>query len=307
MCLIIFGWDCHPQYKLIMAANRDEFYQRPTAPARVWEDFPDIVAGRDLQSGGTWLGVNRRGSFAALTNYRAPHYHKHQAPSRGLLVQNYLTGELSPQRYLEEIEANGLDYNGFNLLLGNYRELLYYSNQEKQIREVMPGVHGLSNSLLDVPWPKVAKGKEALQKMMASGDIGVQTLFAMMRDQQYPDDEYLPDTGVGIEMERMLSPMFVSSQKYNYGTRVTTVLLLDRHNRMHFWERSYTPLQADKWEQVYFEIPSLGSGGRLSDLPNIGKTVEERLVSIEIENMRTRPDIGSKEAYMRMCQHKGDS
>lgn len=265
MCLIIFGWDCHPRYKLVVAANRDEFYQRPTAPAAVWEDFPDIVAGRDLQAGGTWMGVNRQGTWAALTNYRDPLNHKHQAPSRGLLVQNYLTGELSPEHYLENVQKSGQEYNSFNLLLGNYSQLFYYSNREDAIRIIEPGIHGLSNSLLDVPWPKVVRGQEALKRINASADIEAEALFEMMRDQTQPDDELLPDTGVGMEMERMLGPMFVSSSEYNYGTRVTTVLLLDRHHGMRFWERTFTPLEADKWEQVYYEIPPQTNGIRLRE------------------------------------------
>lgn len=307
MCLIIFGWDCHPRFKLVVAANRDEFYQRPTAPAGVWEDFPDTVAGRDLQAGGTWMGVNRRGTWAALTNYRDPLNHKHQAPSRGLLVQNYLTGELSPQRYLETVQKSGQEYNSFNLLLGNYSQLFYYSNREDAIRRIEPGIHGLSNSLLDVSWPKVVKGQEALKQIIAGADIEADSLFEMMRDQTQPADENLPDTGVGMEMERMLSPMFVSSEQYNYGTRVTTVLLLDRHNGMRLWERTYTPLLADQWEEVYFEIPSPDRSGRLSDLPNIGKTMEKRLASVGIEDIPTLIDLGSQEAFIRLRQHEGDT
>ncbi len=307
MCLILFGWDCHPLYKLVLASNRDEFYKRPTAPAGVWEDFPDIVAGRDLQKGGTWLGVNRQGSFAAITNYRDPFNHVDNAPSRGILVQNYLTGELSPQHYLEAIEATGLDYNGFNLLLGNYRELFYYSNRERQIREVEPGVHGLSNSLLDVPWPKVSKGTAAFSKALHPADIDVEQLFEIMADQEYPEDQDLPDTGVGLELERMLGPMFVCSEKYNYGTRVTTILLIDRKQRMRFWERSFEPLKVDQWEQASCEILPPEAKLRLSDLPNIGKNMEKRLASIGVEDISALLKMGSKEAFVRLRKQEGDT
>lgn len=307
MCLILFGWDCHPNYKLVMAANRDEFYQRPTAFADFWDDYPDIVAGRDLQAGGTWLGINRNGRFAALTNYRDPFNHKHNAPSRGLLVQNYLTGADSPPSYIEQLDAGGALYNSFNLLLGNHEALWYYSNREKLLRQVQPGVHGLSNSLLNVPWPKVTKGTNALTEALRQEHIDVESLFSVLSDGDYPNDEELPDTGVGLDMERMLGPMFVSSREYDYGTRVSTVLLIDRSHRVQFWERSYEPLQAERWKQVYYDIPYPAAKSRLSDLPNIGKTMEKRLAAIGIQDIPTLMAAGSKETFIRLRKHEGDT
>lgn len=167
MCLILFAYDYHPRYKLVVTANRDEFYQRPALPAAFWEDNPEILAGRDLQEGGTWMGVTTKGRFAALTNYREPSSFKKVAPSRGRLVQNYLSTNLTPAAYLETLNDGGTAYNGFNLLLGDHNSLYYYSNREKLVREVEPGIHALSNSLLDVPWPKTTKGVNELSKIFS--------------------------------------------------------------------------------------------------------------------------------------------
>ncbi len=251
MCLIIFAYDCHAQYKLVVAANRDEFYKRPDLPAAFWPDNSKILAGKDLQQGGTWMGITTAGRFAALTNYRNPSSYNPQLPSRGYLVQNYLTGSLDPQSYIESLGDVGAKYNGFNLLVGNYDSLYYYSNQEKLIRKVEKGIHGLSNSLLDVPWPKVTKGMETLADCLHYKDVEVENLFELMADREQPADQDLPQTGVSLEMERMLAPAYVMSQ--DYGTKSTTVLLVDRNNRVQFWERRFTPTQSEPHNEVYFE------------------------------------------------------
>ncbi|NLT20879.1 MAG: NRDE family protein [Syntrophomonadaceae bacterium] len=252
MCLIIFAYDYHPRYKLIVAANRDEFYQRPTLPAAFWEDKDEILAGRDLQEGGTWMGISTRGRFAALTNYRDPSTYKKIAPSRGHLVQNYLSSSIGPEVYLETLPDGGAAYNGFNLLLGNHDSLYYYSNRERLVREVAPGVHGLSNSLLDVPWPKVTKGINELTRILEDEHIDTEKLFTIMRDRELPPDQDLPETGVGLEMERVLAPAFVMSPEY--GTRLTTVILIDRNNKVQFWERSFLNHQPDSWDEVCYNI-----------------------------------------------------
>ncbi|HHW60870.1 MAG TPA: NRDE family protein [Syntrophomonadaceae bacterium] len=252
MCLILFAHDCHPRYQLVVAANRDEFYQRPTLPANYWPDAPHILAGRDLQEGGTWMGVTTTGRFAALTNYRDPSSHKVDAPSRGHLVENYLRCDLTPVSYLESLPEGGAAYNGFNLLLAADDSMYYYSNREGQIRKVEQGVHGLSNSLLNTPWPKVSRGIRVLTDILQDEDIKVERLFAMMTDQEQPEDQELPDTGVGLEMERMLAPIFVTSP--NYGTRLTTVILVGRDNRVRFWERSYLHARPDEWDEVHYDF-----------------------------------------------------
>lgn len=252
MCLIIFAHQYHPQYKLVVAANRDEFYERPTLPAAYWQDNPHIIAGRDLSEGGTWMGITTKGRFAALTNYRDPANHKEAAPSRGHLVHQYLNSTLKPQDYLANIDAGGTKYNGFNLLVGDLEALFYYSNREELIREVPPGVHGLSNALLNDPWPKVEKGIKNLTNTLEGKTVNVESLFTMMANQEMAEDKDLPNTGVSLEMERMLAPSFVTSS--NYGTRVSTVILVTHDNNMKFWERTFINHQPDKWEEVYYEI-----------------------------------------------------
>lgn len=252
MCLIVFAYDYHPRYKLVVAANRDEFYRRPTLPADFWQDNPSILAGRDLEQGGTWMGVTTTGRFAALTNYRGPSQDKQQTPSRGQLVRNYLNSDLSPETYLQGLDKGGVEYNGFNLLTGTTQALYYYSNQEKVIRPVEKGVHGLSNSLLDVAWPKVSKGVKALEGCLQEQDIQVERLFEILADQERPDDSELPQTGVGLELERMLSPMYIVSP--DYGTRSSTILLIDRHNHVQFWERRFTSEESGMGNEVSYEF-----------------------------------------------------
>jgi len=252
MCLILFAYKSHPRYRLVAAANRDEFYKRPARQAAFWPDNPDILAGRDLQEGGTWMGVTRSGRFAGLTNYRDPASYKHQAPSRGHLVYNYLNSGIGPEDYIDSLPDGGEVYNGFNLLLGNGEALYYYSNRESFIREVLPGIHGLSNALLDVPWPKVRKGVETLTGLLQQDDFDLEQLYDMMADQEIPDDNDLPVTGVGLKRERMLAPAFVTSP--DYGTRLSTVILIDYHNNIEFRERTFTEGKPGTWEEVHYSI-----------------------------------------------------
>lgn len=253
MCLILFAYDCHPRYQLVVAANRDEFYRRPALPAGFWADKPHILAGKDLREGGTWMGITTSGRFAALTNYRDPSCYNQQAPSRGHLVHNYLNSSYSPEEYLHKLNDEGTAYNGYNLLLGTYDSMYYYSNREGVIRKLKKGVYGLSNSLLNVPWPKVRQGISRLTEVVQNKDIDAEHLFSIMADQEQPDDKDLPDTGVGLTMERMLAPAFVTSE--NYGTRVTTVILADRNHNVRFWERSFTDI--DRSNEVYHEFTGI--------------------------------------------------
>lgn len=251
MCLILFALDSHPRYKLVVVSNRDEFYKRPTAAAGFWPEKPDILAGKDIRDGGTWLGITRQGRFAALTNYRDPKNTKPSAPSRGHLVLDYLANQFTPAAYLNNLPAGGQAYNGFNLLVGNIDEFYYYSNREEKIRPINTGVHALSNSLLDAPWPKAVRGTRELAKILVREEIITEDLFALMKNQDVPADQDLPDTGVGLAMERWLAPAFIISAEY--GTRTTSILLVDRDNKVQFWERSYEPQKMAVANEVYYE------------------------------------------------------
>jgi uncharacterized protein with NRDE domain len=240
MCLILVSYDQHPDYLLIFAANRDEFYNRPTLPLAFWEDKPAIIAGRDMKSRGTWLGVRRSGRFAAVTNYRDPSHYLPHAPSRGALVSDFLTSSESARTYLKKIATVGQDYNGFNLLIGDRSGLWYYSNRGNDIQKLEPGLLGISNHLIETPWPKVKKGKARLQDLVLTPeDIDPEDLFHILADRSVPPDDSLPQTGVGIEWERILSPLFITSK--DYGTRSSSVLLIKRNGRVTFVERSFKP------------------------------------------------------------------
>jgi uncharacterized protein with NRDE domain len=232
------AYECHPVFRLVLAANRDEFFARPTAPAAFWDDAPQLLAGRDLHEGGTWLGITRNGRFAALTNYRDPATYGQDRLSRGRVVSDFLRGDMSAEEYRDVLRREGEDYNGFNLIFGTMEGLCYFSNRGNLYSALTPGIHGLSNHLLDTPWPKVSRGKEVLSRLIAPGGaIGIDDLFALLADHTPAPDNLLPDTGVGIERERLLSPPFITSSVY--GTRSSTVVLIDRDNRVTFSERTF--------------------------------------------------------------------
>ena len=241
MCLVLIVYDSHPDYRLIVAANRDEFYDRPTLPATFWADAPEVLAGRDLRAGGTWLGIDRAGRFGAVTNYRQGQREAGAARSRGRLVSDYLTGKQSSESHIATVEGEAALYNGFSLLAGDARELVYFSNRESIVRRLTPGVHGLSNHLLDTPWPKVTTGKAALGalgKVRAAPELTAD-LLALLSDRERPADGRLPETGVGPEWERLLSSAFIATAEY--GTRSSTVVLIGRDDRVVFVERSFGP------------------------------------------------------------------
>ncbi len=254
MCLITFAWDTDPDYKLILAANRDEFYNRPSTKAGFWEDAPGILAGRDLKAGGTWLGLTKTGKFSAITNYRNPFKVKENAPTRGLLPLSYLKGTTGPLGYLKALKDESWQYNGFNLLVGTIDAMYHYSNVEDKINPLKPGIYGLSNALLNTKWPKVEKAKERL-KQTIEADWDSQVILDMMYDLEKAKDSDLPKTGVTLKWERELSPMFIKTP--HYGTCNTSVLLLKRNGHMKFVERSYSPLSGIIKEQKY-EFDVLG-------------------------------------------------
>jgi uncharacterized protein with NRDE domain len=238
MCLILLAYDVHPEYHLILAANRDEFYDRPTRAMAFWEEYPDILAGRDLKGGGTWLGMTRSGRFSAITNYREPGGPKPDAPSRGHLVSAFLSGNSPSQAYIEAISAVDQSYSGFNLIVGDASGLFYYSNRDPGIHRLQPGWYGLSNHLLNTPWPKVEKGIALLKAAVLDVDpVTMDRVFQLLKNRDMPPDERLPDTGVGIEWERILSPMFIQSP--GYGTRSSTVVLIERNGKARVAEQTF--------------------------------------------------------------------
>jgi uncharacterized protein with NRDE domain len=238
MCLILFAHKAHPDYPLVIAANRDEAYARPTAPAAFWEDNPRLYGGRDLAQGGTWLGINRTGAIAALTNYRDRGATKNSSHSRGELVADYLRGHEHPVDYIENVRRDANAYNGFNLLAGNIDELRYLSNRGGDPSRVAPGVHGLSNHLLDTPWPKVERGRRIVTELLQSPSQAlIDSLFGVLAERIVAPDDALPKTGVGLARERVLSPAFIVSPAY--GTRSSTVVLVDNHGEVVFIERSF--------------------------------------------------------------------
>lgn len=238
MCLIFISFHQHPNYPLIVAGNRDEFYTRKTAAASFWEDSPGVLAGRDLEGGGTWMGVTRSGRISMLTNYRDPQHIDPSAPSRGGLVSNFLKDNVDAEMYLNQIATIGKSYNGFNLIVGDQHDLGYYSNYGDGVMKLSPGFYGLSNHLLETPWPKVVRGKQKMDTIIQrSGIINPEDLFTALYDDQQAGDANLPNTGLSLERERALSSIFIKTE--NYGSRCSTVLLVDNLNHALFAERVY--------------------------------------------------------------------
>lgn len=238
MCLILLALQQHPSYKLILAANRDEYYDRPSAPPAFWNEAPGLLAGRDLRSGGTWLGITKKGRIAAITNYRDPASIKRNAPSRGWLVRDFLVGSGGTMEYLGKVRQEGGKFNGFNLLVGVRDELCWYSNRSGEIAKLSRGLHGISNRLLDTPWPKVIRGTQGISQILdKDGEISPETLIDLLQDRTQAPDEILPDTGVGNEWERILSPVFIVSP--TYGTRSSTLILIDKKDQVTFIDRTF--------------------------------------------------------------------
>lgn len=238
MCLIVIGWRTHPAYPLVVAANRDEFHERPTAPATFWDNPPGILAGRDLEAGGTWLGIAENGRFAALTNYRDPRHLVPGSPSRGRLVSDFLAGQQPAGEYLAALAAEGARYNGFNLFVADGERLAYYSNRDGTARELPPGIYGLSNHLLDTPWPKLTAARSAFADALPQLP-GTAPLFALLADDEIAADQHLPETGVPLEWERLLSSIFVRSPRY--GTRASTAVVVGSDGWVSFEEKSFGP------------------------------------------------------------------
>jgi uncharacterized protein with NRDE domain len=245
MCLVLFAHEAHPEYRLIVAANRDEYYDRPAAPAGWWEDAPDLLAGRDLVAGGTWLGVTREGRFAALTNYRGASPVP-GGPSRGTLAVGFLRGELGAEHYARTVAAQAGRYQGFSLLVGD-RTGLWVVSTHHDAQPVSAGVHGLSNHLLDTPWPKVRRGTEALADSIPLTSAEREArLLATLADRSAPADRDIPTMGASLEFERALSAPFIHSRERRYGTRCTTLLSIRRDGGLRLrevtWDDSPRPV-----------------------------------------------------------------
>lgn len=235
MCLIVVGWQAAKDFPLLVAANRDEFYARPTASASRWPDAPAIIGGRDLEAGGTWLGISDNGRFAAVTNVREPGMAK-GLRSRGDLTRNFLLGSDSAIDYARRIDYAA--FSGFNLLLGDGATLVYCSNRDGEPRALPPGVYGLSNHLLDTPWPKLIKARQAFTEAMGLLPAD-EAFFELLADRDIVPDECLPDTGVPLRWERLLSAVFVESE--DYGTRASTVAWQTAGGSVRLHERSFGP------------------------------------------------------------------
>lgn len=248
MCLILFSYKNHPKYPLIVAANRDEYFKRPTKHAHFWEDDPNILAGRDLEKKGTWMGVTKQGRFSAITNYRDFNENSNGKQSRGHLVTKALKYQGNVYDYMKDLKEKNSLYPGYNLLAGDKDRLYYYSNRQGKVIKVVPGIYGLSNALLNTPWPKVETGKEGFKKILQSEVNLVENLFQLLSLSEPFPDELLPNTGVPLEWERKLSPLFI--QMPDYGTRASTVMLMD-HEDIIYVERTYHPLTNTIEEKNY--------------------------------------------------------
>lgn len=227
MCLLAFAWQVHAQYPLVLIANRDEFYARPAQAIHYWLDAPHVLAGKDEQEGGTWLGVTKEGRWAALTNYREPNAPK-GVLSRGHLVAEFLKGHDEPLAYVQELATQNEQYSGFNLVVGTRNQAAVVSNRGTAPQLLTAGIYGLSNELLDSPWPKTQRLKAGLTELLAQEEIDTAQALVLLQDQNQPLDEDLPDTGVGLVWERLLATAFIKSPIY--GTRASTVLLLGQQN-----------------------------------------------------------------------------
>lgn len=252
MCLVFLSYNQHPQYSFISVSNRDEFFDRKAEKMHFWPEYPNVLAGKDISAGGTWMGLTTTGRFSMLTNYRDMANIKSNAPTRGKLVLDYLVGEFDPSLYLEALNADAERYNGYNILLGTLDDPWYFSNQNKTIYRLGTGLYGLSNALLDTKWPKVQRGKERFGQLIEQQQVDPDALINMMYDTALADDTLLPDTGIGFEKEKLLSSMFINMP--GYGTRNTTVVLKDRQGNVVVKERTYDEQRSTSDVEFGFKI-----------------------------------------------------
>ena len=260
MCLLVFAWRSHPDYPLVLVGNRDEFYTRRTRAAAWWGHAVSLLAGHDEEAGGTWLGITRRGRFAALTNVRAPTERNPHAPSRGALVLSALQAPMASGEWLETQAPKTAAFNGFNLLVGDVlphdgeegSALHYYSNRLDQApRSLAPGIYGLSNGFLDTPWPKVTRAVGAFACAVAA-KVHLETLVRLMEPRDEARDSELPATGVPLDWERALSAIQIRAN--GHGTRTTTVLTVRNDALVTYFERTFDTRDPERWTDRHFEF-----------------------------------------------------
>jgi uncharacterized protein with NRDE domain len=238
MCIVFSAIGLHKKYKLIVAGNRDEFYSRPTARMNWWEELPNILAGKDLEKGGTWLGITKSGRFATLTNFRDFHAPRKIGPSRGRIVLDWLIGTSDADQFLAYLDKTADVYEGYNLLLYDGQNLYWQSNQGDNYKKLEQGIYGVSNALLDTPWPKLEKGKALFSKAITYHDeTMIESIFDLLADNETFADDLLPDTGLNLEIERAVSPIFIKTEVY--GSRVATIVLIDYDGNAEVIEKSY--------------------------------------------------------------------
>lgn len=240
MCLLVVAWRSHPRYRLVVAGNRDEFHDRPTAALDWWDDDPELLAGRDLRAGGTWLGLARSGRFGIVTNFRDGNGAPNLAPSRGQLVPDFLRSERTTGDFLDALRPHAPDYAGFNLLLGDAHGLHYFTNVgDDTARALAPGLYGLSNHRLDEPWPKLVRTRERFAATLGNADPDPTTLLDLLADRTPAEYESPPDRGLPPDLERALSAPFVRHERY--GTRSSTAVLVEHGGRTLVVERRFDP------------------------------------------------------------------
>ena len=247
MCTLAFAYKVHPDYPMIFIGNRDEFYNRLTKNAEMWNG---ILSGIDLEKGGTWTGISQSGRMAFLTNYRDFSMHVENPESRGFLTRDFLTGNSHPEEYLKQLALQKSKYNPYNLVVGNIENLYYYSNISEEIVRLIPGIYGLSNALLDVPWPKVKRIKTELSEAINSSTIDVESLFKILENNALAMDGELPNTGIDFELEKSLSSIFIALE--TYGTRHETVITIHRSGQVEFYEK--TKSSSEIWELNKFNF-----------------------------------------------------
>lgn len=268
MCLLVLAWKFHPRYRLVLAGNRDEFHDRAAAPLNWWQDDARILAGRDLKAGGTWLGVARSGRFGIVTNYRDLQAPVEGAPSRGNLVPRFLTGATSPKEFLDDLRGAAPRYSGFNLLVGGSRALYYFSNRGANAPTALaPGIFGLSNHTLDAPWPKLARTRARFETLLRESDVPAEELFKLLADRERAPIETLPSTGLPEDWEHIVSAPFIVNERY--GTRCSSVLLVERNGRTILHERRFdaagVQTGTSRFEFTSTEVPEVWFGAEDPD------------------------------------------
>ena len=266
MCLITFAYRAHADYNLILVANRDEGYARPTRVATPWAQDSDLIAGQDLKQGGTWLGIHRQGRLSAVTNYRDGRATAARPGlrSRGHLTRDFLLSDRTAAECSQHCVREGAAYGGFNLLLGDSEGLYYLSNQGRGPERLGPGIYGLSNALLDTPWPKVRQARDGLSAALCSRQLTAanpaqlaRRLIEVLAPRDQAPDAALPQTGISPELERRLSPCFI--QLEHYGTRATTVILQDNRGNTLFHEQSFDALGPTDVREYSLQLPLIGA------------------------------------------------